>query len=311
MHNMTSPAGASSIRRPCGGEASARRRSHADSSGISPLPRPRPAGTGRALAGLVTPASDLGYLLRTRGWVLLDRVVPPGRCLALAEELRIAADRCAAVRRARGLDDVARGTAHHLVGEGRELDMFLEDLPAMDLVADRLGAGFVLNSYGGVINRPGERAYVHAPHRDVRIFTRDVPLLVNMLVMLGDFTLDNGATMVLSGSHEVDEPPERAAFERWADRLVGKAGSVVVFDSCLWHAAGPNTSPRDRLALTLTFSRPFVKPQLDYLRKLGDERVVALPPRTRTLLGYRARVPSTLDEWYRPRAERFYRPDAE
>jgi hypothetical protein len=243
----------------------------------------------------VSPVNDLGDTLRTRGWILLDGVLAPERCIALAGELRLAEARCTSTRRARGLDDVAAGTAHHLV----------------DLLADRLGAGFVLNSYGGVINRPGERSYVHAPHRDVRIFTREIPLLVNMLVMLSDFTADNGATLVLSGSHAIDEPPERATFARRADRLVGEAGSVVVFDSCLWHAAGENTTSRDRLALTLTFSRPFVKPQLDYLRKLGDERVAALPPRTRTLLGYRARIPSTLDEWYRPRAERFYRPEAE
>jgi hypothetical protein len=259
----------------------------------------------------VSPVNDLGDTLRTRGWILLDGVLAPERCIALAGELRLAEARCTSTRRARGLDDVAAGTAHHLVGEGRQLDGLLEDLPATDLLADRLGAGFVLNSYGGVINRPGERSYVHAPHRDVRIFTREIPLLVNMLVMLSDFTADNGATLVLSGSHAIDEPPERATFARRADRLVGEAGSVVVFDSCLWHAAGENTTSRDRLALTLTFSRPFVKPQLDYLRKLGDERVAALPPRTRTLLGYRARIPSTLDEWYRPRAERFYRPEAE
>jgi ectoine hydroxylase-related dioxygenase (phytanoyl-CoA dioxygenase family) len=43
------------------------------------------------------------------------------------------------------------------------------------------------------------------------------------------------------------------------------------------------------------------------VRMLGDDFVLALPRRTQTLLGWDARVPSNLDEYYRPPAERLYK----
>jgi ectoine hydroxylase-related dioxygenase (phytanoyl-CoA dioxygenase family) len=82
-----------------------------------------------------------------------------------------------------------------------------------------------------------------------------------------------------------------------------------VFDSNLWHAAGVNRSARPRRALTLAFTRPFVKQQLDYPRALGYDRGPSFSPALRQLLGYNARVPASLDEWYQPRWKRLYHTD--
>jgi len=80
-----------------------------------------------------------------------------------------------------------------------------------------------------------------------------------------------------------------------------------MFDSNLWHAAGINRSDRPRRALTLAFTRPFMKQQLDYPRALGYARREALSPTLRQLLGYNARVPASLDEWYQPPDKRLYK----
>ena len=85
--------------------------------------------------------------------------------------------------------------------------------------------------------------------------------------------------------------------------------SIVVFDSNFWHAAGVNRSDRPRRALTLAFTRPFIKQQLDYARSLGYERGESLSPTLRQLLGYNARVPASLDEWYQPPDKRMYQRD--
>ena len=52
------------------------------------------------------------------------------------------------------------------------------------------------------------------------------------------------------------------------------AGSMLVFDSTLWHAAAVNRSGHDRLAINQQFTRPFITPQIDYVRALGDEMVL-------------------------------------
>jgi len=49
-----------------------------------------------------------------------------------------------------------------------------------------------------------------------------------------------------------------------------------------------------------------VKQQLDYPRALGDEFGASLSPVLRQVLGYNARVPASLDEWYQPPERRLY-----
>jgi ectoine hydroxylase-related dioxygenase (phytanoyl-CoA dioxygenase family) len=82
---------------------------------------------------------------------------------------------------------------------------------------------------------------------------------------------------------------------------------MLVFDSTLFHAAGPNTSGADRLAINHQFTRSWIKQQIDYVRAIGDERVLAQPARTQQLLGWYTRVVSSLDEYYQPAEKRLYR----
>jgi len=50
-----------------------------------------------------------------------------------------------------------------------------------------------------------------------------------------------------------------------------------------------------------------MKQQLDYPRALGYARCEALSPALRQVLGYNARVPASLDEWYQPPDKRLYK----
>ena len=144
---------------------------------------------------------------------------------------------------------------------------------------------------------------------DVRSFMGDVKIMVQMLVMLDDFTEENGATYLLSGSHKQDQKPEEGFFYANADRAVGKKGSIVLFDSNLWHAAGVNQTQQQRRALTLGFTRPFMKQQLDYPRFLGYDYGELLPGSLRQVVGYNARVPADLHEYYQPVEKRMYQRD--
>jgi len=150
-------------------------------------------------------------------------------------------------------------------------------------------------------------AYVGSIHRDLRTFSGDLRLMAQLLVMIDEFTEENGATYLLGGSHRLLEKPSDEVFFKGAARAVGPAGSIVMFNSNLWHAAGINRSDRPRRALTLAFTRPFMKQQLDYPRALGYARREALSPTLRQLLGYNARVPASLDEWYQPPDKRLYK----
>src|SRR5205823_3385960 len=137
----------------------------------------------------------------------------------------------------------------------------------------------------------------------------EAPVMLNMLVMLDEFTRDNGATRLLAGSHRLVERPDENAFFGAADHAVGPAGSVLVFHSQLWHASGQNTSGAERRALTLTFTRPFYKQQMDYPRLVGYDRFAFLSDKQRQLIGYNSRMPASYEEWYQPPGKRMYKPN--
>ncbi len=246
--------------------------------------------------------------MRRQGWVQFDGVLDPELVVNLQDALMEAYGRCRHIQIANGITEGTEGTSHHILSSGSALTDFLDRGYLFDRVETFLSGPFILNSFGGVINRRRDAAYVGRVHRDVRHFTGDVKLMINMLVMLDDFELANGATHVMTGSHRSAAKPSDADFYARSDRVVGKSGSVVLFDSHLWHAAGENHSDNPRRALTLTFTPPYIKQQLDYPRLLGYEYGDAVSANLRQVLGYNARVPTSLDEWYQPPDKRLYRP---
>ncbi len=214
-----------------------------------------------------------------------------------------------AVQERNGVAAGMEGTAHHVLGEGNSLDRFIADLPLQDFIAEHFGGKFILLNFGATLHPPGGGAYTLRPHRDVRAWTRNYPLSLNMLVMLDDFTLQNGATLFLKASHRTEEMPSRAYFEENAQPSVGRAGDIVLFDSLVVHAAAPNRSALMRRALTLCFGRPFIKPQMDWPRFMAPDAEATLSPCARQLLGYDARIPASVDEYYQPPERWAFKPD--
>lgn len=165
--------------------------------------------------------------------------------------------------------------------------------------------GFILPSYSAAAVAP--RVFQNSYHRDFPRVLNGYMASINMLFAIDEFRLDSGSTWVVPGTHQQAIVPDQKFLETNAIPATCPAGSMIVFDSTLWHAAGQNVSGKDRLAVNLQFTRSYIKQQIDYVRALGDERVRAESPRTQQLLGYFTRVVTSLDEYYRPEAERLYR----
>lgn len=249
-------------------------------------------------------------LMREDGFAVFERVVPDELLAALRRDIPARIAICGRWAARNGITEAMDGAAHHVVGGDDSLTIFLGTPWVDDHIRHYFaGSEFILNSYGAIDNLPlSSKSYAHGQrfHRDVRTYSGDFRLMVNMLVMVDKFTLENGATKMVLGSHRAAERPDDAEIERRTVQLVGPAGSIVLFDSNLWHSASPNLTEGPRKALTLTFTRAFCKQQMDYPRMLGE----AWPPdeRMRQLLGYNARVPASYDEWYQPPERRMYRP---
>jgi ectoine hydroxylase-related dioxygenase (phytanoyl-CoA dioxygenase family) len=190
----------------------------------------------------------------------------------------------------------------------------LLELPEVLAVLDAtLGRGAILQRQTGLILPslpPAETPSIpqNSLHMDFKHVLGGTLMAVNTLFAMDEFTGDNGGTVVVPRSHQADPAPTREELSRAAISVECPAGSMLVFDSTLWHASGRNVSGRDRLAVNQQFAPPYIKPQFDYVRALGDEKVLAQAPRTQQLLGWYARVVTSLEEYYRPPAERLYRP---
>jgi hypothetical protein len=261
--------------------------------------------------GLEPPIDEAAfdYLIESRGWVVFRGCLAADRLAALRVDLDRLYDHCRAVQTKNGVAANMEGTAHHLAGYGTSLDTLLDDFPLYDWVERYFAGKFVIATYSASVNPPASRAYLMKAHRDTRSFTGDYRLMLNMLIMLDDFTEENGATVLLPGSHRVAAAPPTALFEHHARPIYGTAGDIILFNSLVYHSASTNRGNARRRALTICLSRPWLKPQIDFPRFLSPEAQAKLSPRARQLLGFNARVAASLDETYQPAENWTFRAD--
>jgi hypothetical protein len=245
--------------------------------------------------------------LATAGWTVLSGLIRRELLDSLVKALGPSLALRDQIRRRNGVQENSAGTLHHLLMDDPCYVELLAELSTLEPVFKGYFQGnFVLNSYGGVINERDSRSYVQNVHRDIRFGSDSRRFMVNALVMLDDFTLANGATHILSHSQNLQQQPTDEHFYAQASRATGERGSVLLFDSRMWHATGRNTTDAPRRALTLTFTSPFFKPQLDYARLFGYSNLDRCNAWMRQVLGFNARVPESLDEFYVPVQQRFY-----
>jgi ectoine hydroxylase-related dioxygenase (phytanoyl-CoA dioxygenase family) len=111
----------------------------------------------------------------------------------------------------------------------------------------------------------------------------------NSVWMLDDFTIENGATRLIPGSHRWRRRPADVLQDLTAPHpeeilLTGKAGTVVVMNAHVWHGGTANRTGRPRRALHSYYTRND-KPQQLYQKRFLDLDVQArLSPQLRKLL---------------------------
>ena len=111
----------------------------------------------------------------------------------------------------------------------------------------------------------------------------------NSIWILDDFTIENGATRLIPGSHRWNQKPTDVLADLTAPHLqeillTGTAGTVVVMNSHLWHGGTANRTTTARRAMHAYYTRSD-KPQQLYQKKFLDPDLQArLSPQLRKLL---------------------------
>lgn len=141
--------------------------------------------------------------------------------------------------------------------------------PRLMAVVDRLFGDFPrISMLTGAINGQGiKRGEMHADwpfnqNSKARVRAPYPDIVMNLVTMwmLTDYTVENGGTIVIPGSHKRDFSPrygtnhDPMAVYEGEVQLQGKAGDVGLFDARTWHAIAPNRSDQPRIGVIVRYA---------------------------------------------------------
>lgn len=158
-------------------------------------------------------------------------------------------------------------------------DLFLNPV-VQRAVQDMLPAGYQLGMTVLSEVQPGEVA--QKLHRDAAVYPlpADFPeVMVNTIWALDAFTPENGATVIVPGSHR-----DRSARDQ--EPAVMSPGSVLVYSGKLLHKAGSNLSTAPRLGLIAEHVVRWLRPGDCHPLAVGPALAAKLPAALQELLGF-------------------------
>jgi len=167
----------------------------------------------------------------------------------------------------------------------------LVDHPRVLAVLDRLlMPNYLLSALQAINIQPGEAAQL-AHHDDgfYPIPRPRAPLAAATIWAIDDFTADNGATVLIPGSHRWGK--RRPGPDDPATPVVMPAGSCVFFVGTLWHGGGANTTTRERLAVTAQYCQPWLRPMEAFTLSVSREIARTVSEDIRRMLGYSIHPP--------------------
>jgi ectoine hydroxylase-related dioxygenase (phytanoyl-CoA dioxygenase family) len=184
------------------------------------------------------------------------------------------------------------GPVHYtfgLVSKGEVFRDLIVHPKALAYARHVLGPDLTLFSYSG--NAIGPGAPGGGPHTDQIYMPASTPwpVVCNVIYMLDDFTEDNGATLVVPGSHRRSRRELNGdSFAAGAVSVTGPAGSALVMESRVWHSIGVNrTADVVRHAILAAYGKPFLRPQENWTFSVPEAVVAEASPELRELLGFR------------------------
>ncbi len=156
-------------------------------------------------------------------------------------------------------------------------------LPIVERVLDK---ECLLSSFCSLVLGPGEAAQpIHEDTQLIPLPRPHIPIVLNAIWALSDFTPDNGATRIIPGSHKLDHSPVYGQ-EYDAVTATMPAGSVMLFDSALWHGGGANSSKDRRFAFSCAYCWGWMRQQENLQLGIPHDTARRFPRRLQELCGY-------------------------
>lgn len=220
---------------------------------------------GYAVAPGIVPAALVASLVETIDAKLDELAVPFGENAFLGERTR------------RIFNLLARDPIF------REVPILPTSLAVVEALLD---PECLLSSMTAIEMHPGQAAQpLHCDDGSHGLPRPGRPWGVVAIWALSEFTLANGATRVVPGSHRFERIPRRGDDPETVP-VEMPAGSVLFYDAGLWHGGGENGSDARRLGIVVNYCAGFLRQEECQLLALPREQVAEFPSRLRRLVGY-------------------------
>lgn len=147
---------------------------------------------------------------------------------------------------------------------------------------------YILRSFGARSSNSALPLHIDSfiPYKGEEVSTMQV------VIALENFTLDNGCTLVIPGSHLSGE----YANEINSNKLIpleAKAGDIIIWDSRIHHSTTCNKTNNTRWAMVATFCRWWIKQHFDITSSLPYFIYDNLTPKEKSILGFASIPPKT------------------
>ena len=156
-----------------------------------------------------------------------------------------------------------------------------------DLLVPNGEFGYHLHVSAALEVGPGARKQIlHREHDTYTFFTDPKPnIIVASMWAVTDFRADNGATLVVPGSHRWPADREAKPDEILSAEM--PAGSVLYWLGGTLHGAGANTSQDWRYGIILTYSLGWVRQEENQYLNVPPEIAATLSQELRDMIGYK------------------------
>lgn len=151
--------------------------------------------------------------------------------------------------------------------------------------------GYHLNLTQAIRIGPGEPPQVI--HRDDLMFNFTHPefeAMINTMWAVDDFTVENGATHIVPGSHKW--PLDRQAQPHEEVQGVMKRGSVLIWLGSLQHGGGSNRTDKPRTGIVQSYSLGWLRQAEPQYLAVPHEIARTLPERLQRVMGYFVHEPN-------------------
>jgi ectoine hydroxylase-related dioxygenase (phytanoyl-CoA dioxygenase family) len=226
-------------------------------------------------------------IVQGKGYVMLPELFPP-------EEIAAARSRILHIATTeptgRFLKTGDRSRLFRLLDEAEIFAQMVQHPQVMAIVEAIVGDDMTLSGFSAHILNPG--ASHMGAHVDYPYFTMTPPypttpvLEIQAIWMMEDFTETNGAPLFAAHTQKLGQFPDPQRFAEIAEKVTGKAGSVVLSHGLCWHDTASNQADRPRVSVLGNYNPKFIRPLENALPHLSPTFLEQASPKLRQLLGH-------------------------